>query len=73
MEPRLRLRRFRLERGSNSGVSDQNRLRPDCADVTIAVSFSYSQKKHAELDTAHMYNSFFRPARLLIGLHKCSL
>ena len=28
------------ERVLNSGVSDQNRLRPDCADVTIAVSFS---------------------------------
>ena len=40
MEPRLRLRRFRLERGSNTGASDQNRLRPDCADVMIAVSFS---------------------------------
>ena len=26
--------------GSNSGVSDQNRLRSDCADVRIAVSFS---------------------------------
>ena len=31
---------FRLKRGSNSGVSDQNRLRPDCVDVTIAVSLS---------------------------------
>ena len=73
MEPRLRLRRFRLERGSNTGVSDQNRLRPSCADVTIAVSFSQAQKEHAELDIAHMYNSFFRPARLLTSLHKCSL
>ena len=40
MEPCLRLRRFRLEQSSNTGVSDQNRLRPDCADVTIASSFS---------------------------------
>ena len=64
MEPRLRLRRFRLERDSNTGASDQNRLRPDCADVMIAVSFSKAQKKHAEL---------FRPARLLTSLHKCSL
>ena len=54
MEPRLRLRRFCLERGSNSGVSEQNRLRPDCADVTVAVSFSKAHKKHAELDTAHI-------------------
>ena len=40
---------------------------------TNKIVLNQAQNKHAELDTAHMYNSFLRPARLLTSQHKCSL